>query len=95
MSVGRDAFPAVLKVLEQIIGNLEDGGPGVEADLNNLMMRFAMDVTGIFIFAKDFGTARSFSDAGTDELFMIIKHCARRSRLFCHRMGAQNGLPWG
>jgi hypothetical protein len=41
-------------------------------------LRFAMDVTGIFIFAKDFGTARSFDDSSTDELFTIMKHCEHR-----------------
>lgn len=78
MLVRRDVFPALLKVLEQIISNVAEGGPGREADLNNAMLRFAMDVTGIFIFAKDFGTAHSFDDSSTDELFTIMKHCEHR-----------------
>lgn len=73
--VCRDSFPAILRVLEQIVSNIADGGPGHEADLNNVAMRFAMDVTGIYIFAKDFGTVKSFNDGETDELFHIMKHC--------------------
>lgn len=75
MCMCRDAFPAILKVLEQVMSNVTAAGPGCEVDVNNLAMRFAMDVTGIFIFAKDFGTARSFNDSYTDELFVIMKHC--------------------
>lgn len=79
----RDAFPAILKVLEQVISNVTAAGPGCEVDVNNLAMRFAMDVTGIFIFAKDFGTARSFNDSNTDELFVIMKHCKRCCTPIC------------
>ncbi|CAL8465333.1 g4868 [Coccomyxa elongata] len=79
----RDAFPAILKVLEQVISNVTAAGPGCEVDVNNLAMRFAMDVTGIFIFAKDFGTARSFNDSNTDELFVIMKHSLEELMLRC------------
>ena len=81
----RDAFPAILKVLEQVISNVTAAGPECEVDVNNLAMRFAMDVTGIFIFAKDFGTARSFNDSNTDELFVIMKHCERSCMFICGR----------
>ena len=44
-----------------------------EADLNNAMLRFAMDITGHFIFAKDYGATRSFDDANTDDMLSIMK----------------------
>jgi hypothetical protein len=71
-------FPAIATVLDQIIANLLRNGTGCEADLNNLMLRFAMDITGIFVFGKDFGTARTFDDGETNELFTIVKDCEQK-----------------
>lgn len=65
----------ISRVLDQITDNLGKLPSGVEADLNNLMLRFAMDITGVFVFGKDFGTTRTFDDGETDELFTIVKHC--------------------
>ena len=46
---------------------------GTELDMNNVTLRISLDVTGLVGFAKDFQTCDTFMDAGTDELFEIIK----------------------
>ena len=72
---GRNGFSDVLRILDQVISNLRQLAPHDDVDINNVTLRYALDVTGLVGFAKDFGTARSFSDAGTDELFTIIQDC--------------------
>ena len=42
----RTCFPAVVGVLDHIIANMASLGPGAELDMNNVTMRFALDVTG-------------------------------------------------
>lgn len=57
----------------QIVDNIKRLGPEADLDMNNITMRYSMDVTGLVGFAKDFGTCRSFDDADTDELFDILR----------------------
>ena len=54
--------------------------PGTELDMNNVTLRISLDVTGLVGFAKDFQTCDTFMDAGTDELFEIIKLSESLSR---------------
>lgn len=50
-------------------------GPEADIDINNVTMRFAMDVTGLVGFGKDYKTCRTFNDADTDDLFDILRKC--------------------
>lgn len=54
-------------------------GPDTDIDINNVTMRFAMDVTGLVGFGKDYKTCHTFNDAGTDELFDILRQCKASS----------------
>ena len=63
----------MIKILTKVIGNLNKLPPGSELDMNNVTLRISLDVTGLVGFAKDFQTCDTFMDAGTDELFGIIK----------------------
>ena len=58
---------------EQLVHHIKQLGPNGDFDINNLTMRYSMDVTGLVGFAKDFGTCRTFDDASTDELFDILR----------------------
>ena len=57
----------------QVVDHLKQLGPETAVDINNITMRYSMDVTGLVGFAKDFGTCRTFDDAKTDELFDILR----------------------
>lgn len=78
----RNGFPEVLKMALQLVENIKQLGPGTDFDVNNITMRYAMDVTGLVGFAKDFGTCRTFDDADTDELFDILR-AGRRIPMPC------------
>ena len=52
---------------------IRDLGPDADLDINNVTMRFAMDVTGLVGFAKDYETCSTFDDACTDDLFDILR----------------------
>lgn len=69
----RNGFPDVIKILTKVINNMTRLPPGSELDMNNVTLRISLDVTGLVGFAKDFQTCDTFMDAGTDELFGIIK----------------------
>ncbi len=42
----RNGFPDVVKILDQIVDNMLKLPPGEELDINNVTLRFAVDVTG-------------------------------------------------
>jgi len=44
-----DAFPATTRLLGNIVENLQQGEAGKEWDINNILMRFAMDMTSIVV----------------------------------------------
>ena len=69
----RNGFPGVLQMAHQVVDHLKRLGPEAAVDINNITMRYSMDVTGLVGFAKDFGTCRTFDDAKTDELFDILR----------------------
>lgn len=46
MRACRNGFPDVVKILDQIVANMLKLAPGEELDINNVTLRFAMDVTG-------------------------------------------------
>ena len=45
----RDAFPATMRILGNIVENLQQGEAGKEWDMNNILMRFAMDMTSLVV----------------------------------------------
>jgi hypothetical protein len=69
----RNGFPKILKLASQLVDNIKNRGPEADIDINNICMRFSMDVTGLVGFAKDFGTCRTFNDSKTDEVFEVLK----------------------
>lgn len=58
---------------QQLVRNLQAAGSHIDIDINNVTMRYAMDVTGLVGFAKDFGTCKTFNDASTDEIFDLLR----------------------
>lgn len=61
--------------IHEVMDKLHELGPKTDIDINNITMRFAMDVTGLVGFGKDYKTCWSFDDAGTDKLFDILRQC--------------------
>ena len=47
----REAFPDTLRILNNIVENMHRGGAPSEWDLNNVLLRFAMDMTSIVVSA--------------------------------------------
>ena len=45
----RESFPATLRILGNIVGSLQQGGRHCEWDINNVLMRFAMDMTSFAV----------------------------------------------
>ena len=43
----RSGFPSILSKVLEVVGNLERLGPTADVDVNNITMRFAMDITGM------------------------------------------------
>lgn len=47
--VCREAFPATVRILDNIVKNLREDGRAAEWDINNILMRYAMDMTSIVV----------------------------------------------
>jgi len=67
----RRAMPAIHSILDAMLGRLA-GAAGGDVDVNNLALRYAMDVTGAVCFGVGFGTA-AFDDAHTNDLFAVLR----------------------
>lgn len=61
--------------MSEIMEGFQKIGPAAAIDINNVTMRFAMDVTGLVGFGKDYKTCSTFDDAHTDGLFDILRQC--------------------
>ena len=48
----REAFPSTLRILNNIVQHMHRGGTPTEWDLNNVLLRFAMDMTSIVVSAS-------------------------------------------
>ena len=48
----REAFPDTLRILNNVVKNMHSGGAPSEWDLNNVLLRFAMDMTSIVVSAS-------------------------------------------
>jgi len=66
-------FPGIVALADRLAAALTAAGPTADVDVNNMYMRFAMDITGVVGFAKDFGTTASLADASTDSLFDVLR----------------------
>ena len=75
-------MPAIHGILDTLLGRLR-GAAGSDVDINNLALRYAMDVTGAVCFGVEFGTADAFDDSHTNDLFAVL------------RGGAHGLLHWG
>jgi cytochrome P450 len=64
-------MPAIHGTLGAMLGRLA-GAAGGDVDVNNLALRYAMDVTGAVCFGVGFGTA-AFDDAHTNDLFAVLR----------------------
>lgn len=69
----RNGFPDVYRTAMQLVEHVAKLPPGTAFDINNVTMRYAMDITGLVGFAKDFGSCKAFNDTDTDELFNILR----------------------
>lgn len=45
----RESFSATSRILGNIVGSLQQGGWDCEWDINNVLMRFAMDMTSFVV----------------------------------------------
>ena len=57
----REAFPDTLRILSNIVEHMHRGGAASEWDLNNVLLRFAMDMTSIVVSASI--TAKQSADS--------------------------------
>ena len=71
----RNAYPGVLQKVNEVTANFQALGPAADIDINNVAMRFALDVTGLVGFGKDYQTCKNFGDAATDDLFDVLRQC--------------------
>jgi hypothetical protein len=69
----RNGFPGILKKSMQVAESFKRLGPEADIDINNVMMRFTMDVTGLVGFAKDYQTCVNIYDAKTDDFFEVLR----------------------
>lgn len=66
-------FPGIVALADRVAACLAAAGPDADVDVNNMYMRFAMDITGVVGFAKDFGVTASLADSDTDSLFDVLR----------------------
>jgi fatty acid synthase len=66
-------FPGIVSIADRLAASLTAAGPCTDVDVNNMFMRYAMDITGVVGFAKDFGTTGALVDAETDSLFDTLR----------------------
>lgn len=66
-------FPGIVSLADRLAACLTAAGPATDVDVNNMYMRFAMDITGVVGFAKDFGVTKSLTDTATDSLFDVLR----------------------
>jgi len=57
----------------QVVENFKQAGPQTDIDINNVMMRYTMDVTGLVGFAKDYQCCVHMDDAKTDDFFDVLR----------------------
>jgi hypothetical protein len=62
-----------MAISQRIADCLMAVGPRADVDMNNIFMRYAMDVTGLVGFGKDFRVTGSVDDHKTDELFEVLR----------------------
>jgi len=74
----RNGFPGIIALADRVGRGLAAGGAESPIDMNNVFMRYAMDITGVVGFAKDFGATSSVgagpcADPATDSLFECLR----------------------
>ena len=74
----RNGFPGIVALADRVGRGLATNGADAPIDMNNVFMRYAMDITGVVGFAKDFAATSSVgagpcADPGTDSLFECLR----------------------
>ena len=73
----RNGFPGIVALADRMGRGLAGAGAGSPIDMNNVFMRYAMDITGVVGFAKDFRATASVgahcADPATDSLFECLR----------------------
>ena len=71
-TAGRRAMPSIHAILDTVLEGLART-KGTDVDVNNVALRYAMDVTGMVCFGAAFGTAATFDDSHTNDLFAVLR----------------------
>jgi hypothetical protein len=86
----RNGFPDIMAISQRMADCLMAAGPRADVDMNNIFMRYAMDVTGLVGFAKDFKVTGSMDDHKTDELFEVLRTGAAHACLHLNKVFTRN-----
>ena len=65
-------MPSIHAILDTVVEGLARNGDA-DVDVNNVALRYAMDVTGMVCFGAAFGTAAAFNDSHTNDLFAVLR----------------------
>ncbi len=65
-------MPSIHAILDTVLAGLARAR-GTDVDINNVALRYAMDVTGMVCFGAAFGTAATFDDSHTNDLFAVLR----------------------
>lgn len=65
-------MPSIHAILDTVLEGLARTN-GADVDVNNVALRYAMDVTGMVCFGAAFGTAATFDDSHTNDLFAVLR----------------------
>ena len=73
-------MPSIHATLDTVLEGLARTD-GADVDINNVALRYAMDVTGMVCFGAAFGTAATFDDSHTNDLFAVLRGGAHFSHV--------------
>jgi fatty acid synthase len=93
----RNGFPGIISLADRMGRGLAGAGPKDAVDMNNVFMRYAMDITGVVGFAKDFRATAAVPGAAADPATDSLFECLRDGMLELYRSAtnpAQSLMFW-
>jgi cytochrome P450 len=93
----RNGFPGIVALAERVGRGLAANGAASPIDVNNVFMRYAMDITGVVGFGKDFGATAALASASPDPATDSLFECLRDGMLELYRSAtnpAQGLMFW-
>jgi fatty acid synthase len=93
----RGGFPGVVALADRVGRGLAANGAEAPMDVNNVFMRYAMDITGVVGFGKDFGATAALAAAAADPATDSLFECLRDGMLELYRSAtnpAQGLMFW-